>query len=82
LPALSRLSPARWAATQSATALLVVRLLLVANTLVLAVAGGLCLVAVSWPAGIVEAALIWGLAALLLSLVPYTNPRRGDRARW
>ncbi|HXH96017.1 MAG TPA: hypothetical protein VNH40_02310 [Gaiellaceae bacterium] len=48
----------------------------------LAVAGGLCLVAVDWPAGIVGAALIWGLAALLLSLVPYTNPRRGDRARW
>jgi hypothetical protein len=76
------LPPARWAATQSATALLVVRLLLVANTLVLVVAGGLCLVAVEGPAGIVGTALIWSLAALLLCVVPYTNPRRGERSRW
>jgi hypothetical protein len=76
------LSPARWAATQSATALMVVRLLLVANTIVLLVAGGLCMVAVSWPAGIVGAGLIWAVAALLLFLVPYTNPRRGERSRW
>jgi hypothetical protein len=76
------LSPARWAATQSATALMVVRLLLVANTLVLAVAGGLCVMAVSWPGGIVGAGLMWALAALLLFLVPYTNPRRGNLSRW
>jgi hypothetical protein len=78
----ARLSPTRWASTQSATALTVVRLLLVANTLVLAVVGGLCLVAVSWPVGIVVAGLVWSVGALLLWLVPYTNPRRGDRARW
>ena len=78
----ARLSPARWASTQSATGLMVVRLLLVANAVVLAVAGGLCIVAVSWPAGIAGAALIWALAALLISLLPYTNAHRGERARW
>jgi hypothetical protein len=49
---------------------------------VLVVAGGLCLASVERPAGIVGAALIWGIVAALLGLVPYTNPRRGDRARW
>jgi len=61
---------------------MVIRLLLVANTLVLAAAGALCLASVARPAGIVGAALIWALAAGLLALVPYTNPRRRDHARW
>ena len=78
----TRLSPAGWAKTQSPVALMVVRLLLVANTLVLAAAGALCLASVARPAGIVGAALLWSLAAALLSLVPYTNPRRGNRSRW
>ncbi|HXR12938.1 MAG TPA: hypothetical protein VN770_11620 [Gaiellaceae bacterium] len=77
-----KLSPASWSRTQSPVALMVVRLLLVGNTLVLAAAGALCLVSVARPAGVVGAALIWGLAVLLLALVPYTNPRRSDRARW
>jgi hypothetical protein len=76
------LSPAQWSKTQSPVALLVVRLLLVANALVLVAAGALVLVSLSRPAGLVGAVLMWALAALLLGLVPYTNPRRGDRARW
>ena len=61
---------------------MVVRLLLVANTFVLAAAGALSLASVASPAGIVGAAVLWALAAALLALVPYTNPRRGDRSRW
>ena len=76
------LSPARWAATQSPVALMAIRLLLVANVVVLVTAGALCLAWVARPAGIVGAALIWALAAALLALVPYTNPRRGSTSRW
>jgi hypothetical protein len=76
------LSPASWARTQSPVALMVVRILLVANVLVLTAVGGLCLASVGRPAGIVGAACIWALAVVLLWLVPYANPRRGERSRW
>ena len=76
-----RWSVAGWAASQSPVSLLVVRLLLIANVLVLAVVGGLWLAFASPPAGAVGAALSWGVAALLLLLLPYTNPHRGDRSR-
>jgi hypothetical protein len=76
------LSPARWSATQTPVALMVIRLLLVSNTLVLLTLGALCLVFVALPAGAVGAGLIWTLAALLLVLAPYTNPRRGEIGRW
>jgi hypothetical protein len=76
------LSPGRWSKTQSPVALMVIRLLLVGNMIVLAAGGALCLVAVARPVGIVGAALIWCLAAVLFWLVPYTNPRRGDTSRW
>jgi hypothetical protein len=77
-----RLSPARWAATQSATGLLVLRLLLVANALLLVAVGGLALTFVERPAGIVAAAVAWAFAAALAALMPYTDPHRGDSARW
>jgi hypothetical protein len=77
-----KLSPARWAATQTPVALMVLRLLIVANGIALGAVGGICLAFVSRPAGIVSAALVWGLAAGLLMLVPYTNPRRGGHTRW
>jgi hypothetical protein len=76
------LSPARWSTAQSPVALLAIRLLLVANTIVLGVVGGLCLAFVEKPAGAVGAALTWTLALALLWLVPYTNPRRGSTSRW
>jgi hypothetical protein len=62
--------------------LLVVRLLAIANALVLAAVGGLCLAFIAPPAGVAGAALSWSAVLLLLRLVPYTNPRRGDRSRW
>jgi hypothetical protein len=76
------LSPARWAMTQTPVALMVIRLLLVANALVLLAVGALCLVFVEKPAGAVGAALVWGLAILLFALVPYTNAHRGSLTRW
>jgi hypothetical protein len=77
-----RWSVAAWAASQSPVSLLAVRLLVVANVLVLAVVGGLCLAFVAAPAGIVGAALSWAAVAALLRLLPYRNPRRRDRSRW
>jgi len=76
------LSPTRWAATQSPIALMVLRLLIVANFIVLAAVGALCLVFVAHPAGILIGLIVWGVAGGLLGLVPYTNPRRGQRGRW
>ena len=77
-----RWSVAAWAASQSAVSLLVVRLLVVANVLVLTAVGGLCLAFAAPPAGVVGAALSWALVASLLRLLPYTNPRRRDHSRW
>lgn len=78
----ANLSPTRWATSQTPVALMVIRLLIVANLAVLVAAGALCLAWVARPAGIVGAALIWALAAALVALVPYTNPRRGSTSRW
>ena len=75
-------SPARWAASQSPVALLVVRLLIVANIGVLGVVGALCLAFVARPAGIVIALVVWGAVAALFALLPYTNPRRRRGTRW
>ena len=76
------LSPARWAATQSPVALMVIRLLLVANTIVLVAVGALCFVFFAHPGGIVIALAVWGVAAIFMGLVPYTNPLRGQDRRW
>ena len=77
-----RWSVAAWAASQSPVSLLAVRLLVVANVLVLAAVGGLCLAFAAEPAGATGAGLSWAAVALLLRLLPYTNPRRRDRRRW
>ena len=77
-----RWSLADWAATQSPVSLLAVRLLVVANVLVLAAVGGLSLAFAAAPAGVAGAGLSWAVAASLLRLLPYTNPRRLDRSRW
>ena len=74
--------PAQWAATQRPTTLLVVRLLILANALLLAVIGTLYLVFASRPGGLIVAAVSWGTVALLVALIPYTNPRRHDHSRW
>ncbi|HXY80152.1 MAG TPA: hypothetical protein VEH55_02190 [Gaiellaceae bacterium] len=77
-----RWSVAAWAAAQSPVSLLVVRLLVVANVLVLSAVGGLSLLFVALPAGAVGAAVSWSAVAALLWLLPYTNPRRGGNSRW
>ena len=77
-----RWSVAGWAASQSPVSLLAVRLLVVANVLVLAAVGGLSLAFAAEPAGAAGAALCWAVVALLLRLLPYTNPRRRDCSRW
>jgi hypothetical protein len=77
-----RWSPAGWATSQSPVSLLAVRLLLIANALMFAAVGGLCLAFASEPAGAAGAGLSWGAAAGLSALVPYTNPRRGEHGRW
>jgi len=79
--AVGGLSPARWAKTQSPVALMVVRLLLVANGSVLVAVGALCAAFMAWPEALVAIG-VWGLAVALLALVPYTNPRRGSSSNW
>jgi hypothetical protein len=78
----SSLSPARWASTQTPVGLMVIRLLIVANIVVLAAVGALSALFFARPAGIVIALVVWAVAAVLLGLVPYTNPRRGSQSRW
>jgi hypothetical protein len=77
-----RWSVAAWAQSQTPVSLLVVRLLLIANILVLTLAGGLWLAFAAPPAGVIGAAIGWSVAGLLLMLLPHTNPRRRDRSRW
>ena len=74
--------PARWAATQRPTALLVIRLLILVNALLLAVIGALYLIFASRPGGLIVTGISWAAVALLVALMPYTNPRRHDRSPW
>ena len=77
-----RWSPGRWTVSQKPTTLLAIRLLLVANSFVLTAIGALYLASAARPGGVIVAAVVWSLAALLLSAVRFTNPRRGDPSRW
>jgi hypothetical protein len=77
-----RWSPAGWATSQSPVSLLAVRLLLIANMLMLTAVGGLSVAFASEPAGAVGAGVSWAAAVGLFTLVPYTNPRRGEHGRW
>lgn len=63
----------------SPTGLLVVRLLLVANAVLVAVVGLLWLVFVEQPAAVIGAVMAWSLVAVLLACVPMTTPHRGER---
>jgi hypothetical protein len=75
-------SPTRWVASQSPIGLMVIRLLLIANSVVLAAGGALCFIFVSHPAGIAMGSVAWGVVVVLLLLVPLTNPVRLSRKRW
>jgi hypothetical protein len=59
--------------------LFVLRLLLVSNTIVVIVVGGISLAFVERPAGVIGAALCWLFAGCLLALLPLTDPYREDR---
>jgi hypothetical protein len=60
-------------------ALLVLRLLLVANGVVVSAVGAMCLAFVERPAGVIFAAGAWLLAGGLFGLVPFTDPYRPVR---
>ena len=74
-------SPVSWAAEQSPVALMVIRVLLVANIGLLTAVGAICLAFVSRPAGTIAAGLSWGFVVALLFFLPHTKPRR-DNSRW
>ncbi|MGZ4387377.1 MAG: hypothetical protein ACXVZO_10645 [Gaiellaceae bacterium] len=75
-------SPGAWAATQKPTTLLVIRVLMVADAIVLGVVGGLYLAFASWPAALAVAGILFAVVLMLLALLPYTDPRRGSGSRW
>lgn len=75
-------SPARWAATQRPATLFVVRLVIVAKVMLLAVIGVLYLLFAEWPEGAIVASAVFGVAIVLLVLAQFTNPRGRDRGRW
>jgi hypothetical protein len=62
-------------------ALMVLRLLLVADAVVLAAVGALSLAYVERPAGAIGAALCWLFTGGLLGLLPLTDPYRVPRHR-
>jgi hypothetical protein len=72
----------RWLASQSPLALMVLRLLLVSNTVLLTAVGAIALAFVSRPAAYWFCACCWFAAAALGGLVRHTNPRRRDGSRW
>jgi len=56
--------------------------MILVNALLLTTIGALYLVFASWPGGFIVTAFAWGTVAVLVALIPYTNPRRHDRSRW
>jgi hypothetical protein len=60
---------------------MVLRLLVVANAIVVAAVGGLSLAYVERPAGTIGAGLCWAFAGGLLGLLPLTDPYRVPRPR-
>jgi hypothetical protein len=61
--------------------LLVLRLLLVANVVIITTVGGLWLAFVDGEAGPIGAALCWLVAGSLLGLLPLTDPYHVPRSR-
>jgi hypothetical protein len=59
--------------------LMVLRLLVVANSVVVTAVGGLALAYVDRPAGVLIGAGCWVLAGCLLGLLPLTDPYREPR---
>jgi hypothetical protein len=61
---------------------IVVRTMLVADVVLLVVAGIMSLAWVSRPAGIVAAAVMWLVAGGLIALLPLTDPYRVEQRRY
>jgi hypothetical protein len=59
-------------------ALMILRLLLVADGIIMAAVGIISLLFVDRPAGLVFTAGAWFLSLLLFGGVPFTDPHRGD----
>ena len=75
------MSPGRRRRRWSASSLLVLRVLLLADAVVLAVVGGIAVAFVERPAGLVAACGAWLLAGALLACLPLTDPYRHERRR-
>jgi len=58
-----------------------VRVLLLADAVVLAVVGGIALAFVERPAGVILALGAWIVAAAMLACLPLTDPYRQERRR-
>jgi hypothetical protein len=70
----------RWSRRRlSASSLLVIRILLVADGIILAVVGGISAAFVERPAGLVFAAGAWLASGLLFGSVPLTDPYRHEQ---
>ena len=74
-----RRSPSAWLASQRPTTLLTIRLLILVNAAVLGVVGGLYLAFAAPPGGPIAAAVIWLVAAVVLSFLPATKTPRDGR---
>jgi hypothetical protein len=64
---------------RSATAKLVLRLVLIANTVLLVALGTLFVVFVERPAGLVVGGILWLVSAGLVACLPLTDPYRHER---
>ena len=73
------MSPGRRRRRWSASSLLVLRVLLLADAAVLFVVGGMAVAFVERPAGLVAAGCAWLLAGALLACLPLTDPYRHER---
>ncbi len=63
---------------RSPASLMVIRLLLVANGIIVAVVGLLCFLYVERPQAFVLAGLSWAFSAVLFGCIPLTDPYRHE----
>ena len=73
-------APRRSRRRLSASSLLVIRILLVADGFILAVVGGISAAFVERPAGVLFAGGAWLASGVLFGCVPFTDPYRHERS--
>ena len=72
-----------WLASQKPTTLVAIRVLALANAVVLTVVGALYCAFAARPGGLVVAGVVWAAAATLFALVTRAAPRRRNAGwRW